>query len=85
MKKIFGFILVVCCCALFAFGENFTQSARLEQTNTTYVYVCTGSFATKYHCRSNCSGLGKCKGKIVKMTEAAAKKEGRTRCGICYR
>ena len=54
-------------------------------TPNVYVYVCTGGFATKYHCRSNCQGLGRCKGEILEITEAEAIKNGRTKCAICFR
>ena len=84
MKKIVGFILVVLCCAVFAFNDNYTRP-QVAQAKATYVYVCTGSYATKYHSRSNCRGLGNCKGQIVKITEEQAQKQGRPPCKLCYR
>lgn len=84
MKKIFGFILVICCCAMCAFGNGYSAIKQVQE-QTTYVYICTGSCATKYHCRSNCRGLGNCKGAIKKIAEYDAVKSGRTKCKICYK
>lgn len=84
MKKIFGFILVVCCCALYAFGNGYGSVQQVTQNKESYVYICTGGYATKYHRYSKCKGLGNCKGEIKKVTESAAIKQGRTRCKICY-
>ena len=84
MKKFLGLILVICCCAIYVFGNDYSDIQQ-TQANTTYVYICTGGYATKYHCRSNCSGLGNCKGSIKKITEAEAIKAGRTKCSRCYK
>ena len=51
----------------------------------TYVYVCTGSSATKYHSHSNCRGLSACKGSVEKVTISKAENNmRRTPCKICY-
>lgn len=51
----------------------------------TYVYVCTGTSATRYHSRSNCNGLKACKADIVKVTIGKAENEmHKTPCKICF-
>ena len=47
----------------------------------TYVYVCTGSSATRYHLAKDCRGLSYCSKEVVKITLSDAKKKGRTLCG----
>lgn len=91
MKKIFGFILVVCCITLCVScgGDNKKGVAdnnvsNETRTSTETVFVCNGGHATKYHCNRNCSGLGNCRGAVVEMTEDQAQGMGRTRCKKCY-
>jgi hypothetical protein len=49
------------------------------------VYVCNGSYAYAYHSRSNCSGLGNCKGEIIFIDEDfAINKLGRVPCCRCW-
>ena len=62
-----------------------TKGLESHSTGETYVYVCTGSSAKKYHSHSKCHGLSACKGKVVKVTIEKAKENGKTPCGICYR
>lgn len=51
----------------------------------TYVYVCTGPYADKYHSRPNCSGLNRCSGEVVKITLAEAKKgQWKLPCQKCH-
>ncbi len=83
MKKIIGFILVIFCCAIVAFNGNYNAPQQL-QTQDSYVYVCTGKYATKYHRYKGCKGLGNCKASIVKMTKQEAEKRGKTPCSLCY-
>ena len=61
-----------------------SQEKSHDTSNETYVYVCTGSYATKYHIRSNCHGLSACKGDIIKMTLGKAEGKGYTHCKKCY-
>lgn len=49
------------------------------------VYICTGSYATKYHSTSSCRGLNNCKGSIKKISQKEAASKGRSACSICYR
>lgn len=53
-----------------------------ENTNTQVVYVCTGTYAYAYHSRSDCSGLGNCKGEI-KYTEQNYAVNGLYRVPCC--
>jgi len=48
------------------------------------VYICTGSFAYRFHSTPYCSGLNNCRGDIIKMSLKNAKKKGRTPCRKCY-
>lgn len=49
------------------------------------VYVCTGNFAYAYHSRSNCPGLGNCKGSIKYTDENyAINKLKRVPCCRCW-
>lgn len=63
--------------------SQYKQSNPSQQQ--TIVYVCTGSYASKYHRVANCRGLGNCKGQIVKMHRDKAAAQGRKACKLCYR
>ncbi len=67
----------------FAWLENQGQVSQTTHVDPV-VYICTGGYATRYHSRSNCSGLGNCGGQIVEMTETQARNQGRTPCQRCY-
>lgn len=58
-------------------------SSISQKSNTTYVYICTGSYAKTYHSTSACRGLNACKGSVKKVSLDAAKKQGRSACKIC--
>lgn len=45
------------------------------------VYLCNSSGGKKYHLKSNCRGLNRCKAKIIKVSLKEAKKRGKTLCG----
>ena len=83
-KVLCAFLLVLCCLGISSFAAESGGLEYSSQQKEETVYVCTGGSATKYHSRSNCRGLGKCKGKIVSMPISQAKKQGRTACKICY-
>jgi hypothetical protein len=53
-----------------------------EKTNSQIVYVCTGSYAYAYHSRSDCPGLGNCKGEI-KYTDENYAVNGLSRVPCC--
>ena len=62
------------------FGEN-----NSSQQSSQIVYVCTGSYAYAYHSRSNCPGLGNCKGEIQYTDEnTAVNSLGRIPCCRCW-
>ena len=87
MKKIIGALLIICCAVLClsCIGRNSGQQLQTYGNNqTSYVYVCTGRYATKYHSYRGCRGLGNCSGTIAKMPETDAQRMGRTRCRICF-
>jgi len=44
------------------------------------VYVCDSRGAKRYHLKENCRGLSNCTYRIVKVSEEAAKEEGKTLC-----
>lgn len=54
-----------------------------NKNNGTNVYVCDGSYSTKYHVDDDCKGLRNCKGEIVEITEDEAIEGGRKPCRIC--
>ena len=47
------------------------------------VYVCTGSYAKRYHTDEQCSGLQRCTGETIEISLQEAEEEGRTPCKIC--
>lgn len=49
-----------------------------------YVYICTGPKAKRYHKTEKCRGLQNCSGEITKVTIEKAKAGGKTPCKICY-
>lgn len=53
-------------------------------SSDSYVYICTGPAAKKYHKTDKCKGLNRCSGEIKKITLAEAKDKSRTPCKICY-
>lgn len=62
----------------------FTSADMPTQEQTTYVYVCTGPSATRYHRTPDCSGLNRCSREIKKITLTEAEKKGRTACKKCF-
>lgn len=76
------FTLIIALFVMQLFG---VQSSALQlPPQLTYVYICTGPSATKYHCKPDCRGLGNCSKDVIKVIEAYAKDKGRTKCKICY-
>lgn len=76
------FAMIIVLFAVQLFGD---QSSALQMPmQQTYVYICTGPNATKYHCKSDCRGMNNCSKDVIRVTEAYAKNKGRTKCKICY-
>lgn len=48
------------------------------------VYVCTGSYARKYHYSAECNGLNNCSGNIEMITKDEAIQLAKIACEICY-
>lgn len=48
------------------------------------VWICTGAYATKYHCDRDCEGLNMCGRRIEMVSLKKAKAQGRTECRWCY-
>lgn len=62
----------------------FAENNSTETTSQT-VYVCTGSYAYAYHSRSDCPGLGNCKGEIKYTDENyAVNNLNRVPCCRCW-
>ena len=55
-----------------------------EESQSTMVYICTGSQSKRYHSSDRCRGLTRCSKSIKKVTLQEAQKQGRTPCQICY-
>ncbi len=69
-------------------GLLLPASASAPSTSTaneTYVYICTGKSAKRYHKTKDCKGLNKCKGEIKKVTLAYAESIDKTPCKLCYK
>ena len=85
MKKILSILVIICSCVLFAVGcKNATAKPATLQSKGAYVYVCTGSSATRYHSKSDCRGLCKCSRGIIAISLKEAQEMGRTPCQICH-
>jgi len=70
---------------VFLLMANITSFCTLQSVQgETYVYICTGGNAYRYHCNSECSGLNRCHAEIKKVTLEYAKSKRRTPCRICY-
>lgn len=66
--------------------KNFTIPLYGEiQPTETYVYICTGPKATRYHSSSKCRGLSNCSDRIEKVTLTYAKSKNRTACKLCFK
>jgi hypothetical protein len=78
MKKTL-FLTIIFLLPLFGSGE----ASNVPQQETK-VLVCTGKYAKRYHSHK-CRGLKSCKGEILTVTLAKAKKDGYTPCGYCYK
>lgn len=74
-------LLLLLSLALFV-GSNTPIEVKTQGTE---VYICTGSSATKYHKSSNCRGLNRCSGSILKLSMSSAKAKGYYPCKICYK
>ena len=84
MKRILVIILLVLCSlCVSSFVVEASEDYSSSQSYGQVVYVCTGNYATKYHSRKNCSGLGNCRGRIVPVSLSEARSEGRTACKKC--
>ena len=59
------------------FQANHKPTVKAQATK---VYICTGPKAQVFHATSNCSGLSRCSGSIVSLTEAQARAKGRRPC-----
>ena len=81
MRQLLSLFLSISLLCAFAGNSEAIESA--STTETTYVYICTGGYAAKYHAKATCRGLNNCRGKVVKISVEEAKKQGRTPCSIC--
>ena len=81
MKQLLTLFLTVS--LLSTFAGNSAANSSITTSETAYVYICTGSSATKYHAKATCRGMNNCRGKVVKISVEDAKGQGRTPCSIC--
>ena len=77
MKKLLLF-------AAMAMAFTSADMPQPTQEQTSYVYVCTGPSAKRYHRTPNCSGLSRCSREVKKITLQETEKKGRTPCQKCY-
>ena len=80
MMKQFVILFILISVHLFGIQPTTEHLPKSE----TYVYICTGPKATKYHSASSCRGLNNCSKDIIKVTQAYAEDKGRKKCKICY-
>lgn len=67
------------------FETNFTYESFYGIPSSQVVYVCIGPYAYAYHSRSDCPGLGNCKGEIRYTDQYTAEnKLGRVPCCRCW-
>jgi hypothetical protein len=67
------------------FETIYAYESCINIPNTQIVYVCTGQYAYAYHSRSDCPGLGNCKGEIRYTDQYTAEnKLGRVPCCRCW-
>lgn len=62
-------------------SETRQEENQIPEDET--VYVCTGSYAKRYHTDEQCRGLQRCTGETIEISLQEAEKEGRTPCKIC--
>jgi|GEM_PF-1926396 len=67
------------------FETIYAYESCINIPNTQIVYVCTGQYAYAYHSRSDCPGLGNCKGEIRYTDQYSAENRlGRVPCCRCW-
>lgn len=76
-------LLLLVTITLVACGGSKGKGKEKEEANSNIVYICNGSYATKYHNNENCRGLRNCSGSIEEITIEEAEDMGRTPCKIC--
>lgn len=57
---------------------------KLQEPIEDGVWICTGAYATKYHCDRDCKGLNMCGSTIKQIPLEEAEAQGRTECQWCY-
>ncbi len=64
-----------------------TPAVEVQPLNSgdVMVYICTGSSSKRFHRTTRCRGLDNCKGSVIKVTLAEAKRKHRTPCKLCYK
>lgn len=84
LQKSLASIIVL---VLFVLGASFNSAEEVQvKQQVRYVYVCTGSYASKYHNTPKCKGLNACKGSVIKVSLADARAKGyKEPCKLCHR
>lgn len=85
MKKLFTLVAIIALVTMTtAFAPGAAHISGSQVSKTTYVYVCTGSYARVYHSSQSCRGLNNCKGDIIKVSLSdAINKYNKRACKIC--
>lgn len=76
---------ILICMAALSLPLLGNKTAPATHQTETYVYICTGPYADKYHSKSNCKGLRNCSADIKRVTQSYAEKKGRKKCKLCYK
>ena len=85
-QKSLWLVLITLILSINCYSENNENSIESSNSqNSQIVYICTGNYAYAYHSRSDCPGLGNCKGEIKYTDEyTAVNNLGRVPCCRCW-
>ena len=65
--------------------EKAGQFYDSQESETGFVYICTGKTAHAYHSNEDCYGLSSCKGDVISVSLDEAEDMGRTPCHYCHK
>lgn len=83
LDALLGIILIVVIAGVITLLIILSRSISQELIEDE-VWICTGAYATKYHCDRECEGLNMCGSTIKQIPLEDAEAQGRTECRWCY-
>lgn len=84
LDALLGFILIVVIAGVITLLIILSRSISQELIEEDGVWICTGAYATRYHCDRDCEGLNMCGSAIEQISLEDAEAQGRTECRWCY-